>query len=185
MDIRSKEGLQDIITKGLWNIHNRHVEMTKRLDDNYEEHLEYLRELYVRFSQPTSGSIIAKTPKISRKRAIKRIETIPENDVFQHQNTLSSSIQSVKEEKEGDEEEVAPIRKSRRVASQRAANNIRRQNNSPMSFKRPKKLNDETSSISSIEVSTVLIMYYFLVIFCNNKSQNYLHQIYYLIFRKS
>ncbi|KAM0732418.1 Inner centromere protein A [Formica fusca] len=127
MNIKSKEEIRDIVAKDLLSIHNRSVELRKRLDENFEDSVAYLRALISQLSQHSSGPLVAKTPKIVRKKAVQRIETIPENEVFQRENISSAeSLQSVNEQKQETNEEMAGGRVKRR-ASKRAADNIKKQ----------------------------------------------------------
>ncbi|XP_070159069.1 inner centromere protein A [Polyergus mexicanus] len=127
MNIKSKKEIRDIIAKDLSSIHNRTVELQKRLDENFEDSVAYLRALISQLSQHSSGPLVAKTPKIVRKKAVQRIETIPENEVFQRENISSTeSLQSVNDKKQETNEEMAGGRVKRR-ASKRAADNIRKQ----------------------------------------------------------
>lgn len=127
MNAQSRDEIRDIIRKDLQLIHDRHLELSKRHSENLENHVSYVRDLFAQLSQPSSGPLVPKTPKILRKRAVQRIETIPEDEVFQ-QDTVSSasSIQSVNEE-ERKESEVVAGSKAKRGASKRAADNIKKQ----------------------------------------------------------
>lgn len=161
MDVGSKDEMRDIIAKDLLSIHNRRVEMSRRLADNLEEHLDYLRALFAQFSQPTSGPVAAKTPRFVRKRALHRIETIPENDVLRQRDISAESAQSVTEA-EKEVNEVSTVgRKSKRAASQRATDNIRKQQNSPYSKLR-RLANDETDGISEKKVSSQFSVMHYL-----------------------
>jgi len=125
MNARSKDEIRDIILKDLLFIHNRRVEMSKRLAENLEDNVSYVRELFTQLSQSSSGPVVPKTPKILRKKAVQRIETILEDEVFQQENiSPASSLQSVNQEEQ--ESEVAGGRTKRR-ASKRAAANIKKQ----------------------------------------------------------
>lgn len=125
MDARSKE-IRDIILEDLLVIHNRREEMSKRFRENLEDNLSYVRELFAQLSQPSSGPMVPKTPKMLRKKAVQRIETIPEDEVFQQENiSPASSLQSVNEEERKDSEVIG--RRTRRGASKRAADSIKKQ----------------------------------------------------------
>lgn len=125
MNARSKE-IRDIILEDLLVIHSRREEMSKRFSENLEDNVSYVRELFTQLLQPSSGPLVPKTPKMLRKRAVQRIETIPEDEVFQQENiSPASSLQSVNEE-ERKESEVTG-RRTKRGASKRAADIIKEQ----------------------------------------------------------
>ncbi|CAL1689103.1 unnamed protein product [Lasius platythorax] len=127
MNIKSKDEIRDIIAKDLLSIHNRSVELRKRLDENFEDSVAYLQALASQLLQPSSGPLVTKTPKILRKRAIQRIETIPEDEILQQENISSvDSLQSINEQKQETSEEIAG-RRLKRSASKRAADNIKKQ----------------------------------------------------------
>lgn len=127
MNIKSKDEIRDIIAKDLLSIHNRSVELRKRLDENFEDSVTYFRALVSQLLQPSSGPVVTKTPKILRKKAIQRIATIPEDEVFQQENISSvDSLRSTNEQKKETSEEIAGSR-LKRSASKRAADNIKKQ----------------------------------------------------------
>lgn len=140
MNAHSKDEIREIILKDLQFIHNRRVELSKRLGETLEDNVSYVRELSMQLSQPSSGPLVPKTPKMLRKRAVQRIETIPEDEVFQQGNVSpTSSVHSIKEEQK--ENEVTRGR-TKRGASKRAADNIKKQ--SLLS-----DLNDSTKKVSN------------------------------------
>lgn len=126
MNAHSKDEIREIILKDMQLIHNRSVELSKRLGENLEDNLSYVRELAAQLSQPSTGPLVPKTPKMLRKRAVQRIETIPEDEVFK-QDIISStsSLQSLNEEEQKDSEVGG--RRPRRETSKRAAENIKKQ----------------------------------------------------------
>ncbi|KAL6258728.1 hypothetical protein P5V15_010678 [Pogonomyrmex californicus] len=160
MNARSKDEIRDKIFKDLQLIHNRRVELSNRLKESLEENLLYVHELFTQLSQPSSGPLIPKTPKILRKKAPQpRIETILEDEVLQ-QETISpkSSPQSVKEE-ERKESEVVGTRLTRR-ASKKAADNIKKQSiilqvDSAKKVKRDSQVKRKKSASSSDEENNV------------------------------
>lgn len=125
MNAHSKDEIREIILKDMQVIHNRRVELSRRLGENLEDNLSYVRELAAQLSQPSSGPLVPKTPKL-RKRAVQRIETILEDEVFK-QDVISStsSIQSINEEEQKDSEVGG--RRPRRETSKKAAENIKKQ----------------------------------------------------------
>ncbi|XP_012541233.1 inner centromere protein A [Monomorium pharaonis] len=154
MNARSKDEIRDVILKDLQNIHDRRTEMLKRLTENVEDSLSYMRELFAQLSQPSSGPMVPKTPKVLRKKAVQRIETILEDEVFQQQENVSpaSSLQSINEEVRK-ESEMTGSRTSKRGASKRAADNIKIQssilNNSVKKMRRESQIKRKKSTVSS------------------------------------
>lgn len=138
MNARSKDEIREIILKDLLVIHNRRVEMSKSLSENFESNVCYVRELFAQLSQPSSGPLVPKTPKMLKKRAIQRIETIPEDEVLQQNVSPTNSVQSVGEEERDKSEE--PGRRMRRGASKKAINNIKKQSSI---------LNDSATKVSN------------------------------------
>lgn len=126
MNARSKDEIRDIILNDLLMIHNRRVELSDRLGENFESNASYVRELFEQLSQPSSGPLVPKTPRMLRKKAVQRIETIPEDEVLNQENVSpTSSLRSVNEEERKESEVAGP--RTRRAASKRATNNIRQQ----------------------------------------------------------
>lgn len=158
MDIKSKDEIRDIITKDLLSIHNRGVELQKHLDENFDDCLTYFRALVSQWSEPSSGPLVAKTPKITRKRALQRIETIPEDEVL-HQDNISSadSLQSINEQKRETREEIANGR-VKRSASKRAADNIKKQYSITLSGKL-RQPSDEDENVSTKKVSSIFYIF--------------------------
>lgn len=128
-------------------IHNRHLELSKRINDHLEENLDYMQQLFTQYSQPTSDAVITKTPRILRKRETKqRIETIPENDVFHQDDTSSHTTEDINQEEEETTEIVGG--RSKRLASRKAASNIRKQSSIALreKLKRPASSEDHVSA---------------------------------------
>ncbi|XP_039313427.1 trichohyalin isoform X2 [Solenopsis invicta] len=153
MNSKSKDEIRDIILKDLQNIYDRRKQISKRLSENIEESLSYLRDLFSQLSQPSSGPLVPKTPKILRKKAVQRIETIHEDKVFQQENiSPASSLQSINEEVQK-EDEAAGSRTSKRGASKRAADNIKKQssilNDPAKKIKRESQNKRKKSPVSS------------------------------------
>ncbi|XP_012232904.1 inner centromere protein A-like isoform X2 [Linepithema humile] len=149
---KSKDEIMAIVLNDLLSIHNRGVEMTNRLHQNVDDSLAYFQELATQLSQPSSGPFVMKTPKILRKRAVPRIETIPENEVFEVENSQSTtSLQSIDME----EQETSILSgRSKRNASMKAANNIKKQvfqdvNTSVKKAKRQHSAKRKKSAVSS------------------------------------
>ncbi|EFN78802.1 hypothetical protein EAI_14357 [Harpegnathos saltator] len=125
MEPKAKDSVWNIIVKDLSSIHNRHEEMGNHFNENIKNQREYLRTLFDQLSQSSFVPIVTKTPKIIRKKAFPRIETIPEDDVLQEENTATSDAQAISE-KGQDADNIASGR-TKRMASLKAVNNITKQ----------------------------------------------------------
>lgn len=125
MDLKFKNRIWCTIVKDLWTIHDRHQEISKRLEEIAEEQRECLRTLFDQLLLPSSSvPIVTKTPKVARKRGFQRIpETIPENDVLEQKATAEDPPQAVNE-KENNESNAAGGR-TKRIASMKASDNIK------------------------------------------------------------
>ncbi|XP_011883018.1 PREDICTED: inner centromere protein-like isoform X2 [Vollenhovia emeryi] len=127
MSAQPKDEIRDIVLKDLQLIQNRRVELSKRLAEDFDGTMCYVRDLFEQLSQPSSGPFVPKTPKVLRKKAVQRIETIPEDEVYNQENVISSTslLQSVKEEEEKESDVTGG--RAKRQASKRAADNIKKQ----------------------------------------------------------
>lgn len=125
MEFRPKGRVWDTIIKDLSSIHKRHEEMSTRLSENTENQREYLRALFDQLLLPSSTPVVTKTPKITRKRGLQRIETIPEDDILEQENITANATQVISE-KEKDTDSIAGGR-TKRIASLKAVNNIAKQ----------------------------------------------------------
>ncbi|XP_024936081.1 inner centromere protein A isoform X3 [Cephus cinctus] len=112
----------------------RSIEFTHCMNQNYQEHIAFLEALIDQIPQSLHGPLIAKTPKTVRKKEVRRIETIPENDITQNEPVHSTSL--IKDET-SDKKVVEDIRpgRSKRKASQKAADNIKKQQSLTLSTK--------------------------------------------------
>lgn len=158
---KSKSEIQAIILNDLVSIHNRRVELTKRLEENIQDNLACLRDVVTQLLQSSSGPFVAKTPKILRKKAIPRIETIPENKIFDGEISRSTvSLQSVDAEEQ--EASVLGGGRSKRNASKKAADNIKKQSFTIDKIK--KDLNDQYDNTSSKRVSNNLYLFFVILV---------------------
>ncbi|XP_017893033.1 inner centromere protein-like [Ceratina calcarata] len=127
MSTRSMKKIQEMLTKHILDIYNHRTEVKKSINDNLENTFDYLQALLTQIPESTSGPLIAHTPKVTRKKTRKHIETIPENDVIMTDNTHlnSTDVQTKDGTSEILEETVSG--RSRRQASKKAADSIRQQ----------------------------------------------------------
>ncbi|XP_031847983.1 inner centromere protein [Nomia melanderi] len=146
MGTRSKDKIKAVIAKDILDIYNRCTEVKKIINDNVEATMDYLHDLLDQIPQSASGPLITKTPKVLRKKGVKRIETIPEDEVIVVDNPVSESIieNSKVEVTDNAEESVSETTtgRSRRAASKKAANSIKKQQSMSLSKKlrRPSSL---------------------------------------------
>ncbi|XP_003491605.1 trichohyalin [Bombus impatiens] len=151
MGTRSKDRIKAMIAKDISNIHNYCLDVKQSINDNLEDTLDYLRGLIAQIPQSASGPLITKTPKVLKKKGVQRIETIPENDIINIDNTVSDSIAihdktESKDTKIGDVVETT-IGRAKRQASRKAATNIKKQQSISLSTKlrRPLPLDDDSN----------------------------------------
>lgn len=137
---------------------NRYSELAKCLDENMEDDMGFFDELFDQFSQPDLDVLVAKTPKTSRKRG--RIATIPEDDVLQRENTTSNSTRASVEDKEMNK---TVGRKSKRIASLRATDNIKKQKSLTLQIKQ-RKPTEENNSVPAKKVSSIIFTIFYCVI---------------------
>lgn len=152
MNSRSKDEIRDIIRKDLLFIHNHGVGLSNRLAETLADNMSYVHELFAHLSQPSSGPLVAKTPKMLRKKMTQRIETILEDEVFQQENiSLTSSLYSINEEERKENEVMG--RRTKRGASKKAEDNIKKQsfilNDSEKKVKRESHIKRKKYNVSS------------------------------------
>ncbi|XP_033322764.1 inner centromere protein isoform X2 [Megalopta genalis] len=149
MATRSKDKIKAMIAKDVSNIYNYYTEVKKSINDNLENTIEYLHTLLTQIPQSASGPLIPKTPKITRKKGVQRIETIPEDDVIAIDTTVSESGSiniktNLKDSAEVSSLEVTQSR-TKRKASERAINIIKKQQSLSINTKmrRPSVFDEE------------------------------------------
>ncbi|XP_076665267.1 inner centromere protein isoform X1 [Andrena cerasifolii] len=144
MGTRSKDRIRAMITKDISDIYARCTEVKKSINDNLEDTLDYFHALLAQIPQSTSGPLITKTPKISKKRGVQRIETIPEDDIINIDNTLSDTIAAdIKVEHKGSMDKTrkdsageTTLGRLQRKASKKAVDNMRKQQSISLGLKR-------------------------------------------------
>ncbi|KAG7203776.1 hypothetical protein KM043_013798 [Ampulex compressa] len=135
MGTKSKDRFKDMIVKDFLDVHQNWTEAKKSINDHLENTISYLQALIDQIPESTSRPLITKTPKILKKRG-KKIETILENHVFDTDYTMSESNVSCNTNVTITNEECNSVGRGKRQASQKATDNIRKQ----QSFMRQKKL---------------------------------------------
>ena len=78
-------------TKDISKIHNYCLDVKKFFNDQFEDTVDYLHSLITEIPQSVSGPSIKKTSKVLKKKDYHRIETNPENDIINIDNTVSDS----------------------------------------------------------------------------------------------
>ncbi|CAK9804568.1 Inner centromere protein A [Anthophora plagiata] len=154
MGTRSKDKIKAMIAKDISSIYNRCMEVKKSLNDNLEDTLDYLRTLIAQIPQSASGPLITKTPKIIKKKVVQRIETIPENDVINIDDTfaLQDQIDSKNIKKEIIAETT--ITRTKRKASKIAEENIIRQSKLTLKPRKPSNSSDDSHVHKKREIRT-------------------------------
>ena len=157
MGTQSKDKIRAMITKDISDIYARCTDVKKSINDNLEDTLDYFHALIAQIPQSTSGPLITKTPKVPKKKGVQRIETIPEDDVINIDNTLSDTIaadikaehkKSMDETRKDSAGEVT-IGRLKRKASQKAVDNIRKQQSEScgMKLRRPSDYDDGSTRV--------------------------------------
>ncbi|KAK2585796.1 hypothetical protein KPH14_010401 [Odynerus spinipes] len=144
-----------MIAKDVEDLFNRSEEVKRSIRDSVEDTLDYLRALIAQIPQSMSGPLIAKTPKVVKRKGVQRIETIPEDSVLDVDTVLSSSIDTnVNIKNELDLEETVGGR-AKRKASKAAADNIRKQQSMSLSTKlrRPDSCQNNNNNTSNTVLS--------------------------------
>ncbi|XP_076179712.1 inner centromere protein [Ptiloglossa arizonensis] len=165
MGNRSKDKIKTIISKDILNIYNRYTEVKKIINDNLEDTIDYLHALLAQIPQSSSGPLIAKTPKVLKKKGVQRIETIPENDVIDCTisgivtRSISQESKEIKdnaEEKKNESTAEVPTGRIKREASKKAANNIKKQQSLSLisKLRRPSNSNETHGSRNKRKKST-------------------------------
>lgn len=125
MSSYTKERIKAMIAKDAKDLFDHCEEVKKSIRDNLENALDYLQALVAQIPQSKSGPLIAKTPKVVKRKGMQRIETIPEDSVLTVETDLSVT-QDVKIKDELNLDQTVN-RRTKRKASKAAADNIRQQ----------------------------------------------------------
>lgn len=92
----------------------RYMEIIKSMKDQGQEVVEDFKNMIEQIS--STRPLISKTPKAVSKKVIFKISTIPEDDI---------AVESTAEDQT--EDQVVPVLRPRRAASQKATENIKKQ----------------------------------------------------------
>lgn len=133
MNFYSKDKIKAMIVKDVEDLFNRCEEVKRSIRDNAENTLDFLQALVAQISHSTSAPLLAKTPRVVKKKGMQRIETIPEDSILNADTILLSPTNkdiNIKNELD----ETTGIR-SKRKASKTAADNIRKQQSLLLSTK--------------------------------------------------
>ncbi|OAD55998.1 Inner centromere protein A [Eufriesea mexicana] len=151
MGTRSKDRIKAMIATDILNIYNHSNQVKKSINDNLQDTLDYFHSLIAQIRQSTSGPLITKTPKVLKKKVIQRIETIPENDIINTDDaTVNSFVIHDKTENKDiqNENECSTIGRTKRAASRKAANNIKKLQSMSLSSKlrRPSNSSEDVNT---------------------------------------
>ncbi|XP_033229873.1 inner centromere protein A-like isoform X2 [Belonocnema kinseyi] len=137
----SRDRIIQIISSHMDIINKRKAEIKKVIEDLTQKNLESLDALLEQIPDSLSGPLLSKTPKASRKRNIKRIQTIPEDDMVEITQVTEDTTREQFEEKET----TAPGagRRSKREASKKAGEIMKQQQSMTLNTKLRRPSNDE------------------------------------------
>lgn len=138
-----KKSVIQMLQADFARFHKESFEITKSVDEIKQEAKNYIAALVKQITQSGAAPLLAKTPKMTRKRAT-RIKAIPENSEieFDTSTTVSGSARPSQVEMNVLEtSEATTGGRSKRGASVKAADNIKKQQSLSLSVKlrRPKK----------------------------------------------
>ncbi|XP_053977822.1 inner centromere protein-like [Hylaeus volcanicus] len=145
----NKDKVKTMIVNDMLNICNHCTEVKELINENLKDTMEYLNALLTQIPQSTFGPLISKTPKPLRKKGAQRIETIPEDDVVDC--TLPSSVtMSIKGKSNDNRDETMNgnitemmVGRTKREASKKAADSIKRQQSITLNTKLRRPLSPE------------------------------------------
>lgn len=143
-------------------IHQESCEVSKTVQDLKHEAMSYIDALVAQIASSGSAPLLAKTPKVSKKR-ITRIKAIPENDELETSddgNSLCNSM-STRSSRVNNvvlETSEMPSGRSKRGASIRAADIIKKQQsiNLGTKLRRPSKDENDLPLIDKVCIIQVL-----------------------------
>ncbi|XP_051170098.1 inner centromere protein A-like [Leptopilina boulardi] len=120
-------------------------EISLSIKDSLSESLDKINALFAEIKESSSKPLLPKTPKAVKKKNLKRIETIPEDDLVEIDNYTVKKLV----EKQSEILDDAPSgirRKSKREASKKAVDVIKQQQSTTLNSKmrRPSENNDST-----------------------------------------
>ncbi|XP_053995933.1 inner centromere protein-like [Hylaeus anthracinus] len=144
-----KDKVKTMIVNDMLNICNHCTEVKELINENLKDTIQYLNGLLTQIPQSTFGPLISKTPKPLRKKGAQRIETIPEDDIVDC--TLPSSVtMSIKEKSNDNRDETmneniteVMVGRTKREASKKAADSIKRQQSITLNTKLRRPLSPE------------------------------------------
>ena len=163
MDGWSRDKIIQIIASDMDRINSRKEEIKKVILDLERENLEFLDALLEQIPGSTSGPLLSKTPKVLRKRNVKRIQTIPEDEMVDiSQVTVDTTTRQESEEKEI--VATGAGRRSKREASKKAGEIMKQQQSMNLNSKMRRPSNDE-NDVSRLSKVIKLIFYLHFYIF--------------------
>lgn len=147
-----------LVMDSIHGVNEAYEKADKAIDEHFSQTMMQIEELFEQIvSNAKRGNnepMLLKTPRPQRKKPVQRIETIPEDDVV---TSVASSFKA-KSDIEEDEPMPMPVR-SRRKASQKAINNIMKQQSiSNLSTKLRRNSKDQMEIIDAPKVYNIIIL---------------------------
>lgn len=129
------------------------AEISKFLVDIVNESRESMGALFEQIKESSSRPLIPKTPKVGRKKNLKKIETIPEDDLVEIEKLTVKTLRK-ESEIQNDEEPLDTRRKSKREALKKAGDVIRQQQSIAVNSKMRRPSEDGNNTTYSKASST-------------------------------
>lgn len=144
----TRENIARMILSDVDNLNSERDEISKFIDESTSGALEIIDALFAQIRESSSRPLITKTPKVVRKKINKRIETIPEDDIVNIENTTAKTLQRKQSESTDEDEPIDARRKSKREASKKAGDSIKQLQSTTLNSKmrRPSEDNNPRSS---------------------------------------
>ncbi|KAJ8670303.1 hypothetical protein QAD02_001562 [Eretmocerus hayati] len=145
-----KKTVIQMIRGDLDNFLKESDEISKTINGMKNDANKYIQDLLAQISQTGSAPLLAKTPKLNRKRGT-RIKAIPESDEFETtDSTMSNSISSTRSRADTMVLETSDVRPTRakRGASVRATDNIKKQQSINLASKLRRPSSEEAGAYS-------------------------------------
>lgn len=126
MDRATKEAAITMIKSDSKLFRKRYLEIMTTMREQSQDVMEHFKNMIEQIPARISGPLIPKTPKVVRKKVVPKIETIPEDATI--------AVESLSPAEDETEDDTVPVR-SRRAASQRATESIRKQQSETLNAK--------------------------------------------------
>ncbi|XP_043475755.1 inner centromere protein A-like isoform X2 [Leptopilina heterotoma] len=142
----TRDRILQIISSDMERLNAEKAEISKFLVDIVNESKESMGSLFEQIKESSSRPLIPKTPKVVRKKNLKKIETIPEDDLVEIEKLTVKTLRKESEIQNSDEP-LDTRRKSKREALKKAGDVIRQQQSITLNSKmrRPSDDSDNTT----------------------------------------